>query len=50
MITESKEDFFAMSLLNPPCSASPILPCGGNHFVEQGKGEALGGKGLGCIR
>ncbi len=40
MIT--KEDFFAMSLTKPPFSASPILPCGGIHFVEQGKGEALG--------
>jgi hypothetical protein len=50
VITESKKDFFAMNLLNPPCSASPILPCGGIHFVEQGKGGAFGGRGLGCIK
>ena len=48
MITE--KDYFAMSLLNPPYSVSPILPCGKSHFVEQGKGETGGGKGPGCIR
>jgi hypothetical protein len=41
-----EEDYLAMNLLNPPCSASPILPCPGIHFVEQGKGEAFGAEVL----
>ena len=46
-----EEDYLGMNLLNPPWSASPILPCSGIHVVKQGKGEAqFGARGSGCIK